>query len=96
MMYIYIMRRTQIYLSEVESEVLEREAEKTGRTRSQLIRDAIGARYLKQPAAGALEAALLESAGAWKVAARSTGQDYVEGLRRGGRLSAALARRGKK
>ncbi len=95
-MYIYIMLRTQIYLSEVESEALEREAKKTGRTRSQLIRDAIGARYLKQAAAGALEAALLESAGAWKGAARATGQDYVEGLRRGRRLSAALARRGKK
>jgi hypothetical protein len=38
----------------------------------------------------------LVSAGAWKGAARTTGQDYVEGLRRGGRPSAALARRGKK
>jgi hypothetical protein len=74
---------------------LGRESKRTGRTRSQLIREAIGARYLHAHGAGDLEAALLETAGAWKgSASRPTGEAYVEGFRRGTRLSAALKRRG--
>lgn len=95
MMYIYIaMRRTQIYLTEVEAEVLGREARKTGRTRSQLIREAIGARYLSARGPGGVENALLETAGAWKRSRGSeSGKVYVERLRTGRRLSAALERR---
>lgn len=93
-MYMYIVRRTQIYLTESEAEALGRESKRTGRTRSQLIREAIGARYLHAQGTGDLEATLRETAGAWKDApGRPTGKDYVEGIRRGGRLSAALLRR---
>lgn len=88
------MRRTQIYLTDSEAEVLARESKRTGRTRSQLIREAIGARYIDAHAAGDLEAALIETAGAWQGSGRKkvSGQAYVEGLRRGGRLSVAIAR----
>jgi hypothetical protein len=82
------MRRTQVYLTDLETEALDRESKKTGRTRSQLIREAIGGTYLNQRDAGDLEAVLVETAGAWKGASRASGRDYVERLRRGRRLSA--------
>ena len=87
-MYIYIMTRTQIYLKEAESNALDREARRTGRTRSQLIREAISAAYLGERGAGDLETTLLETAGGWKRRA-TTGRKYVERLRRGRRLEAA-------
>ena len=85
-MYIYIVERTQIYLTEVEAKVLDRLARRTGRTRSQLIREAIEATYVDQPSADAIESVLLETAGAWRRAARHTGASWVERRRRG-RLS---------
>lgn len=93
MVYVYIMRRTQIYLTETEAEALSRESEKTGLTRSQLIREAIGAKYLGKRVGGNLEAVLLETAGTWKGGERVEGRQYVERLRRGRRLSAALTQR---
>jgi len=94
-MYIYItMRRTQIYLTEAEAEALGRESRKTGLSRSQLIREAIGARYLGAQGRGGVEAALLETAGGWKrPRGTATGEAYVERARRGHRLAALLKRR---
>jgi Ribbon-helix-helix protein, copG family len=93
MVYIYIMRRTQIYLTDIEAEALKRESKKTGLTRSQLVREAIGAKYLGQRSGNDLEVLLVETAGTWKGRSRSEGHEYVERVRRGRRLSAALARR---
>lgn len=86
-MYMYIiMRRTQIYLSEEACEVLDREAVRTGRTRSQLIRDAIDSLYLhRKTPTNDVERILEETAGAWRRRGTS-GADYVERLR-GGRLA---------
>ncbi|MBI3201059.1 MAG: CopG family transcriptional regulator [Myxococcales bacterium] len=80
------MERTQIYLSEVEAKVLTLLARRTGRTRSQLIREAIEATYVDQRSAAAVEAALVETSGAWRRARRTTGAAWVEQRRRG-RLS---------
>ena len=92
MMYTYIMRRTQIYLTEAEAEALLRESRRTGRTRSLLIREAIGARYLGRRGEGELVAALLETAGSWKGTERATGREHVERLRSGRRLATVIAR----
>lgn len=86
-MYTYIVRRTQIYLSDADDAVLDRLARQTGRTRSQLIRSAIGAAYLQKPSTEATERALLASAGAWKGRGRADGEQWVERRRRGTRLS---------
>lgn len=44
-MYAYIVERTQIYLSREQAAALDREAKRTGTTRSHLIREAIEARH---------------------------------------------------
>ena len=81
-MYVYIMQRTQIYLTAKESSVLDRVARATGHTRSQLIRNAIGAVYLEQAAPDAVERALRATAGSWG-RKRPTGAGWVERRRRG-------------
>ncbi len=91
-MYAYIMTRTQIYLSEQETRALEREARASGRSKSQLIRDAIDRTYLQAGGSAALIRALAASAGAWK--RRTSGEAQVERLR-GGRLAQLHARSGK-
>lgn len=83
-MYIYIVERTQIYLTKRETVALARAAKATGRTRSQLIREAIEASYLPQSSPDSL-AALEETAGLWSDLS-DTGEAYVERVR-GGRLS---------
>jgi predicted DNA-binding protein len=90
MMYTYIVHRTQIYLPEEVCALLDREAERTGRTRSQLIREAIDAVYVHRRSASDAEHVLAETAGAWK-RRRTSGAEYVERLRGGrlGRLHAA-------
>jgi predicted DNA-binding protein len=75
MVYIYIMDRTQIYLSPEERAALDRRAEELGQTRSHLIREAIAA-YLEQPTTNTFEQAVLASFGAWK---GRTGPDAVDG-----------------
>ncbi|CAN5539963.1 hypothetical protein BH20CHL6_BH20CHL6_06500 [soil metagenome] len=79
------MRRTQIYLTDRESEALDRVARTSGSTRSELIRMAVEAQYLASADQHALERALLVSAGAWGRAGigRGDGSGYVEQLRRG-------------
>lgn len=86
-MYIYIMERTQIYLTRRESSALARLAKSTGRSRSQLIREAIAAQYLDGGDSDALLAALGATAGLWADRPES-GEAYVERIRSGrlGRL----------
>jgi predicted transcriptional regulator len=83
-MYVCIVKRTQIYLTHEEDVALERLAADTGRTKSQLIRQAIDATYLHGATRGRLRRAIRGSAGAWK--GRESGAAYVERLR-GGRLA---------
>lgn len=80
-MYIYIVQRTQIYLTKREKAALARVAKATGRTRSQLIREAIEAQYLTSQAED-LVAVLKRTAGLWADRAE-TGEAYVERLRSG-------------
>ena len=82
MMYIYIMEleRTQIYLTRAENTALKRASRATGRSKSQLIREAIDHAYL-QPQGADLLAALEKSAGSWQ--RRQSGADWVESRRKG-------------
>jgi len=86
MVYTYTMQRTQIYLSEEELVAIDGEAKATGRTRSQLIREAIDKVYLASKRR-ALKEALDRSRGAWR-GRREDGATTVERLRPGrlGRL----------
>jgi metal-responsive CopG/Arc/MetJ family transcriptional regulator len=81
----YIMERTQIYLSRAQAAALDREARRTGTTRSHLIREAIEARYGADRDPERIERALGATAGLWKDRAE-TGEAYVERLRTGQRL----------
>lgn len=83
-MYTYIVKRTQIYLTVRQSELLDAITEKTGRTRSDLIREAIDDKYRPSRDVKPALAALKQSAGSW--ARRETGAAYVERIR-AGRLS---------
>lgn len=85
---LYTMLRTQIYLSETDIDRLDREAERTGRTRSRLIRDAIDRAYGHQADADEFEQVLRANAGVWKDRP-FTGQQYVDALR--GRTPGGLA-----
>ncbi len=81
-MYVYIMQRTQIYLTKRESEALDRASRETGRTRSQLIREAVDERYLSAVDEKELLTALAGTAGLWSDRTE-TGKATVERLRRG-------------
>jgi predicted DNA-binding protein len=83
-MYMYIVERTQIYLSREQAAVLDREAKRRGTTRSHLIREAITERYGAARDRAAIESALRASAGAW-LGRRDDGETYVEKLRTGRR-----------
>ena len=89
-MYTYIMERTQIYLSKAQATALDREARRTGTTRSHLIREAIDARYGEPRDRDQVRRALQATAGLWKDRA-GTGEAYVERLRSGRRLRDAHA-----
>jgi Arc/MetJ-type ribon-helix-helix transcriptional regulator len=90
MMYLDVMDRTQIYLSESETELLDRAAKATGASRSELIRRAIravyGERALEERLAG-----LRLSAGSWQ-GRDFTGATYVDAIR--GDLGERLRRLG--
>jgi predicted transcriptional regulator len=79
----YTMLRTQVYLTKGEIARLDQEADRTGRTRSSLIRDAINRAYAHQVDMVEFERVLRDSAGAWKDAP-FTGQEYIEAVRTGG------------
>jgi predicted DNA-binding protein len=84
-MYIYIVERTQIYLSREEAAALDREARRRGQTRSHLIREAIDRAYLSEPSVEDVLATLEATAGAW-VDHPESGEEYVERIRAGDRL----------
>lgn len=82
--YVYIMVRTQIYLSRSEMVALHRLSRATGKTRSQLIREAIDQMQPGANLTARVLAGLSASAGAWK--RKQSGERLVERMRRG-RLS---------
>ncbi len=81
------MRRTQIYLTEQQGALLESRSRATGRSVSQLIREAIDAEYSarKMSRVDRLRVAR-RTAGAW-TGFDETGADYVERVRGAGRLA---------
>ncbi len=84
----YIMKRTQIYLSEEQGWYLQRRSKATGKTVSDLIRSAIDQTYLPRAALTKAEKIRIAraTAGAWKHF-HITGEEYVEKLRGSGRLA---------
>ena len=84
------MGRTQVYLGAEELELLDRAAEDTGASRSELIRRAIRKTFGEGSKDARLEA-LRRSAGSWK-GKRLTGSEYVDAVR--GDLNERLRRVG--
>ncbi len=80
------MVRTQISLTEEGRALLDREALKTGRSISALIRDAVQLQYGETTSLAANLAALSEAAGSW-ADHEQDGESWVEELRPGHRLS---------
>lgn len=80
-MYTYIVKRTQIYLSEQQDRELQRRATKSGRTKSDLIREAIDAAHLRGAAGGGLSETIVQTFGAWSRG--QSGERSVERLRAG-------------
>jgi hypothetical protein len=82
------MRRTQIYLTEEQGRVLEGRSRATGRTISQLIRDAIDGMYAQGREMSRADRVRLarRTAGAWTEFAE-TGAEYVERIRGARRLA---------
>ncbi|PZS37558.1 MAG: antitoxin [Pseudonocardiales bacterium] len=78
-MYDGVVHRTQIYLDDDEVALLAQETERTGASRSELIRRAVRGQYGADTAERRL-AALRASAGTWSDRS-GTGGDYVEQLR---------------
>jgi len=91
---LYIMRRTQIYLSDNQGSRLERRARSTGRTMSQLIREAIDAAYSSPRYVSRSERIRVarRTAGAWSDFPE-TGAQYVKRIRSGKRLAGVRAGR---
>ncbi len=80
---LYIMRRTQIYLDEVQGERLARVADRSGMTMSAVIREAIES-FLdrddsEEARLGRFRAAVLAAAGS--APGLPTGADYVDEIR---------------
>ena len=81
------MRRTQIYLDDRQRRKLDGVAKRTRRTVSDLIREAIDARYAATPKEDFLEALQTGAFGIWKARNDLGGTDaYVRRQRRGHRL----------
>jgi Arc/MetJ-type ribon-helix-helix transcriptional regulator len=87
-MYTDVMHRTQIYLDELEVSALDAAAERTGASRSELIRRAIRAQYGDRTVASRVEA-LRSSAGTW-TDRDVTGSEFVDSIR--GDVNDRLAR----
>jgi hypothetical protein len=90
MVYSAGMGRTQVYLGQEELGLLDRAAEETGASRSELIRRAIRRTFGEESREARLEA-LRRSAGSWK-RRRFDGSEYVDALR--GDLNERLRRVG--
>jgi myosin heavy subunit len=84
----YIMRRTQIYLTEEQGRLLESRSRATGTTVSQLIRTAVDSVYARRRAMSKAQRVRLarSAAGSWKTFAE-TGEEYVERIRGSRRLA---------
>lgn len=85
---LYIMRRTQIYLTEEQRRLLEGRSRATGRTISRLIRDAIDGAYARSGQMSRAERVRIarRTAGAWTEFAE-TGAEYIERIRGARRLA---------
>lgn len=85
---LYIMRRTQIYLTAEQGLLLEERSRATGRSISQLIREAVERAYLRGRATSRADKVRLarKAAGAWATF-DETGAAYVERIRGTGRLA---------
>jgi predicted DNA-binding protein len=88
-MYTYIVDRTQIYLTPDESAALERASIATGKTKSQLIREAIDEKYGAEPSLEEFMAALNAAAGIW---ANPEGEAAVKAIHAGRRAEARQTR----
>jgi Arc/MetJ-type ribon-helix-helix transcriptional regulator len=75
------MRRTQVHLDASDLELLDRMPERTGASRSELIRRAVRASY-GQPTKEERLAAIRRTAGAWEDRG-FTGAEYVDAIRSG-------------
>jgi predicted DNA-binding protein len=89
-MYTYIVDRTQIYLTAEESAALERASIETGKTKSQLVREAIDEKYGSRRSLEEFMAALDAARGAWK---EEPGEDRSAYLKESRRASLARQRR---
>lgn len=82
-----MMRRTQIYLDDGQRRKLDRVAKRSHRTVSELIREAIDARYGTAPQEDFLAALIAGAFGVWKGRSDLGSTDkYVRTLRRGSRV----------
>lgn len=84
------MLRTQISLTPEERRLLDREAARTGRSISSLIREAVSARYGESRDLDSDRRIIESASGAWD-ARSEDGASYVEQLRSGRRLDRASA-----
>ena len=84
----YIMRRTQIYLTDEQGRLLESRSKATGSTVSELIRTAVDTVYARRRTMSRAQRVRLarSAAGSWKGSAE-TGEAYVERIRGSGRLA---------
>jgi len=83
-----VMRRTQIYLDDRQRRKLDRVAKRTQRTVSDLIREAIDARYAATPREDFLEALRAGAFGVWKERTDLGQTDaYLRRQRRGSRIN---------
>lgn len=88
-MYIlYIMRRTQIYLTEEQGRLLKSRSKAAGTTVSELIRTAVDSAYSRRRAMSRSQRVRLarSAAGSWK-SFPETGEEYVERIRGSARLA---------
>lgn len=82
-----VMRRTQIYLDDRQRRQLDKVAKRTRRTVSELIREAIDARYATVPESDFLDSLREGAFGIWKERDDLGPTDaYVRRLRRGKRI----------
>jgi Ribbon-helix-helix protein, copG family len=81
-MYTYIVDRTQIYLTPEESAALERASIATGKTKSQLIREAIDEKFGHRPSLDEFLAGIDAAFGAWKEEPGEDRSAYLRDLRR--------------
>lgn len=79
MVYNNVVARTQVYLTDEELELLDRAAQATGASRSELIRRAVRRTYGRSEAEARV-AALRRGAGLWRDRSFS-GADYVDRIR---------------